>query len=389
MASAYGSLHTCKPPSSQDAKPPVLYTTESEQNRNRRSAWKLIRNIVIVALMVIWVTHGTYSFAPTFRKCNTHKTKQETHAANAQIPNRMHYVKLLDNPGSVNELSFHFMEYLSVYAAWYYWRPDTIYLHTNAVHDTISGARDGFAGKWAKLILQIPNIKILRVTVPSVAGYTLSRNLQTEVVAAAAVRDLGGVYSAFDVHALQDIQAYRHSGFPSVLAASGDTGVSHDFFMSKRDAMLVTAWEDRLEQAYALGAGSIGETILPGVVGSIMRIAPQELRLMDTMSFVTDQDNSTMSNMLYHVPETGAEDSSKKQPDSGNLKQIEFEFIDWSNTHLVQLTDPQDRKWTGNRSEYVTPRHILDRRSNFARALYPIAKILHDKGLLQLDEEFY
>jgi hypothetical protein len=267
-------------------------------------------------------------------------------------------------------------------------------LHTDAVEETITGARDGVSGRWAKQILQISNLKVVRTATPSPlrdGEYQLTLEQKTELVAATSVRDIGGIYLGFDVHALQDIQTYRFSGFPSVTSELADGHVSHDFFMSRKGAMLPTAWVDELERTYAAGGGSLSKASLPQLVHRIRRKASNELLTLDADALVSDKRSYTTSLDLFRV-----RDEEIISPPAGRYRPSnpprilkmtrENDFKDWSNTYLLQVANAHEHKWMGEEYEYITPRHILQRRSNFARALYPITKVLYDKGLINLED---
>lgn len=59
---------------------------------------------------------------------------------------------------------------MSIYSAWYYNKPDIIFIHTNATDAQIEDARRGKTGKWAKLILGLPNMKVNQEEMRTHAG---------------------------------------------------------------------------------------------------------------------------------------------------------------------------------------------------------------------------
>lgn len=76
---------------------------------------------------------------------------------------------MLRDPNS-DELAFDFGVILAVYAAWYFWHPDAIYLHTDDPDQIIRRARDGLSRKWSKLILSMPRLQVMRAISPTHAG---------------------------------------------------------------------------------------------------------------------------------------------------------------------------------------------------------------------------
>lgn len=58
---------------------------------------------------------------------------------------------------------------------------------------------------------------------------------------------------------------------------------------------------------------------------------------------------------------------------------------DWSPSYMLHAFRP---RFVPNRNGYpsITPRYVLERRSNFARAVYPVVKEMYDRGLIGFDD---
>ncbi|GAB0136199.1 hypothetical protein EsDP_00004511 [Epichloe bromicola] len=320
-------------------------------------------------------------------------------ADSATIPNQVHFVKLLQNPGSQEELSFHFTEFLSVYAAWHHWRPRALYLHTNAVEATVAGARDGLAGKWTKLLLQIPNVTVLRVQAPSEAGNGVkitSLEHKTEFVAVEAVREMGGVFMGFDVYALRDVRRFRRGSKTFVTRAWEDDAIAHDFFMSSKGSPALSQWADMLAQTYAAGSLSPSDVVLGGPWTDSLHSGPSpssSIEIMDSSAFVSDKQNMSTSVELFRARDTHhAPRPRSHRPTGRHDHEYHHHYhgsagIDWSRTYLLQVGRPHEAKWTGASLDFVAPRHLLERRSEFARVMYPVTRALQKKGLIRLIPE--
>lgn len=85
-----------------------------------------------------------------------------------RIPNIIHFTQISSDPES--PFTFDFRQCMSIYSAWYYNKPDTIFIHTNATNAQIEDARRGKTGKWAKLILGLPNMKVNQAVMRTEAG---------------------------------------------------------------------------------------------------------------------------------------------------------------------------------------------------------------------------
>ncbi|KAK4233206.1 hypothetical protein C8A03DRAFT_19665, partial [Achaetomium macrosporum] len=59
---------------------------------------------------------------------------------------------------------------------------------------------------------------------------------------------------------------------------------------------------------------------------------------------------------------------------------------DWSHTYLLHAFTPDRWQHKVPGFEHITPRYVLERRSNFARAVYPVAKVLFEQGLINVDD---
>ncbi|MBE3047339.1 hypothetical protein IMZ48_33430 [Candidatus Bathyarchaeota archaeon] len=57
---------------------------------------------------------------------------------------------------------------------------------------------------------------------------------------------------------------------------------------------------------------------------------------------------------------------------------------DWSSTYMLHAFSPRLLK--GTNFDKISPRYVLERRSNFARAVYPVAKEMYDRGLIKIED---
>ncbi|KAG5930436.1 hypothetical protein E4U42_001359 [Claviceps africana] len=345
-----------------------------------------LRILLMALFLATWLGLRRYSYPWTL-----HPLLQAAlpHAADEpDIPNRVHLVRLLDNPGSAQEFSFHFTDFLSVYAAWHHWRPHALYLHTNAVEATIAGGRDGLSGRWTKYILQVPNLTVLRVPTPTTAdnGVEISSSEhRTEFVAVQAVRDTGGVYMGFDTFALRDIRAFRNAKSPFVAHAlpgnEGLASVSHDFFMSSRGGSVVSRWADMLHRTYSPFLASPSDIIVTELTVASMARFSTSTAVMSAPAFESDK-RIVGTSAPVRLPRGGSRQRHGQDDNDGGGAET-----DWSRTFVLQISDPQGIKWTGTSFESVTPRYLLESQSEFARVMDPVTRALLEKGLIRRDDD--
>ncbi|KAH6631267.1 hypothetical protein F5144DRAFT_592320 [Chaetomium tenue] len=321
------------------------------------------------------------------------------------IPNQVHFVYIL--PNTTTNFHFQFSHFLSLYAAWHHFRPDSIHLHTNTLPTgpEITRARNGTAGKWNAHIFNttlIP-LQIHTVPVPTHAGNgqpLANMEHRSDFVRVQAVHDHGGVYLDWDVHALRDLRPLRESGFRAVAGRQLGGQINSGTFMSVKGGRMVRLWREQMHVVYTGGWTThsnevitrVGQRLVGEPGGREMLImereafAPGSWRAEDTDALfgVRGDVESNLVGYVEGVALPGYEEAFEarwERPEE--FKEWER---DWSFTYLLHAFTPD--RWSHKVAgfEHITPRYVLERRSNFARAVYPIAKIMYDKGLIGVDD---
>ncbi|KAM3508461.1 hypothetical protein MY10362_001192 [Beauveria mimosiformis] len=318
------------------------------------------------------------------------------------IPNTAHYVYILANVSG--DFSFAFSEVLSIYATSRYWRPDAIYLHTNAPAETLERARSGAAGKWTQLLFQVPNLRIATATVPTHAGSGEEIRLmehKSDFVRVQAIREHGGVYLDFDVHPLRDVRALRESGFHAVAGRQQNANVNSGVFMSKPHSRMIELWSEGMEEAFTGEWTAHSNDVLTVVCERLVAETPEVLIMErnafapgswmsgDTVRLLKVHNNETSSlDMLSpdgHLPEYDDEEpmtrwsAPKRRPEWAQ---------DWSRTYMLHAFHHNQDDFQIPGFDHITPRYILERRSNMARAVYPVARELFEQGLIGIDDPY-
>lgn len=316
------------------------------------------------------------------------------------IPNIAHFVYILSNTSDT--FDFAFSHYLSIFAASYYWNPTTIYFHTNADAASRASARDGTSGKWTQLIFNTPNLIIHSVEAPTHAGN--GHELQgmehrSDFVRVQAVHDVGGVYIDWDVHALRDLKPLRESGFSAVAGKQIEEQINSGTFLSRPESKMMRLWVQGMNEAYTGGWTTHSNAVLTQI-GRKLVAEPGEMLVLERDAFAPWSWNGDDCARLFspHQEEPSNLEGVRQgdllpEVEAGTydewttLEETSDFPRDWSNTYLLHAFDPYR---FGNHIEgfdKITPRYVLERRSNFARAVYPVAKEMYDRGLVSIDEE--
>lgn len=312
------------------------------------------------------------------------------------IPNIAHFVYLLPSPESDFDLTF--SHFLSIYAVWYHWRPDAIYLHTNTHPDSrpIQRARSGLAGRWSRLVFSVLDIKINRVVLPAPAlsGASVHKLQHAELFTRIkAVHDMGGTSVAWESHALRDIKDRRKSGFRAVVGGTPGGGLGRDALMSVRCGAFIGRW---LQEMQPTSQGDWPETDprLEAQMAQRLTEVPGEIVVLEPSAFSPCDDSADDRKMLFELHPWDEKDMSihrgrtlpppSSNQDSKSDGPAAWER-DWSSSYLLNVPRPvRGRNMVG--LDQITPRLALERRSNFARAVYPAAWEMYRAGLIDREE---
>lgn len=320
------------------------------------------------------------------------------------IPNQAHFVYIL--PDDKDNFNFQFSHFLSIYAAWYYWRPQAIFLHTNvdAARSEVARARNGTVGKWNEHIFNLFNITINTVLTPTHAGNgkeLVDMEHKSDFVRVKAVHDFGGVYIDWDVHTLRDVAPLRQSGFKAVAGRQLGGPINSGTFMSEKGGKMIKLWMTQMHEVYDGGWTTHSNDVLTKVGERLVR-EPREMLILERDAFApgswenVDTDalfgvhNDTESNLANQTYVPGMALPAYDEEFSARWDHperfLEWER-DWSRSYLLHAFSPD--RWSHKvegLEEGITPRYVLERRSNFARAVYPVAKSMYERGLIGVND---
>ncbi len=143
------------------------------------------------------------------------------------IPNFVHYVWLLKEENA--EFKLGFKVFVSVYSAHLFWKPERIYIHTDATPEAFDRAKTS-GTDWTKRILAIPGIRPNYVQAPQFTAKGVKIEAlehKADFIRVMALRDFGGVYLDTDAIPLRDIADLRGSGFANVLGGATALSMRH------------------------------------------------------------------------------------------------------------------------------------------------------------------
>ncbi|XP_044721257.1 glycosyltransferase sugar-binding domain-containing protein [Hirsutella rhossiliensis] len=356
---------------------------------------------VLFVILLIWISSpqarfssDTVSTAVSTADSTVVSTAVSTAASTAaparlqpDIPNYAHFVFLLEKPES--DFPFVFFQYLSMYAAWYYLRPDKIYLHTDAREQQIKRAREGLAGKWSKLIFEIPGLTINHVKSPTVArnGVKIQHMAhKSDFIRVEAIREFGGLYMDFDVFAIRDLRQLLTSGFESISGREPGGLMTAGAFLAQKQSKIMNMWAEQMHQVFDQGwithsnglMTRIGEQLIPD---------PRQILVLEQDAFtpVTYSPGGVESFLESHQNVPSALQDHKDGETLPFLNHYDepqgsgaMNFNKSYSVHAFRIEE------TGIE---VSPRSILERRSDIGRVLYPVVRDMYNQGVISLDEK--
>ncbi|KEY71902.1 hypothetical protein S7711_11477 [Stachybotrys chartarum IBT 7711] len=288
------------------------------------------------------------------------------------------------------DFTFNFKHFLSIYAAWLYWKPDLIYLHTNA--DTqglaLTRAREGLAGKWSKLIFTMfDNLYVNTIEAPMHTNTGKEIHVlehRSDFVRVREIYELSGVYIDFDVHALRDIRMLRESRFKAITGRQLGGQTNSGVFMSVKGGKMIKLWMHGMHAAYTGGWTTHSNEIITKFSQRLV-LEPGEMLIMERDAFAPGSWNNNDTDELFaphdDVP-SNLLDLTEESPlpiyNEGLYERRERpeDFPswarDWSSSYLLHAftADRWGHEIPG--FTHITPRYVLERRSNFARLYTPL-----------------
>ncbi|PFH58290.1 hypothetical protein XA68_13916 [Ophiocordyceps unilateralis] len=339
--------------------------------------------LIIAALFVILLTWPYHRLS-----WEAIRTRAVSLRPNKGIPNTVHFIFLLKEPD--DDFPFAFSHYLSVYSAWYYLQPSTIYLHTDAGHGQIHRARQGLAGKWAQLIMEMPGLIINRVKAPAQTNHgveIVEMAHKSDFIRVHVLHKLGGVYMDFDVFFIHDARPLLTTGFESVSGREPAGLMTAGIFFSRKRSTLLNLWMERMHQVFD-GGWTTHSNGLMTRIGEQLIQQNRKLLVLDESAFtpVTWESQGIKELLEVHDDVPSMLEHHSPGDKLALLNHYDEPLPSWAinfnksySIHAFHIEEEG-----GNP---VTPRKVLQRQSNIGRALYPIVRNMYHRGLVSLDDE--
>lgn len=346
---------------------------------------------VKIGVLVLILLSLAYFLHPSAKDATTQYL-----AIYGHIPSIVHYIYIKRDSDST--INMHFAHFLSLYASVMYIKPSKIYLYTDYNQTEIQSAIET-GNMWTrKVFTTFPNLlQINHVRVPQFAGSDVMRPIEaiqhkSDVLRWEEVSRIGGIYIDWDVVPLKSLTPLQNAGFAFVAGrqyGGAEEGgaingtINNGAFLTKPNSAL-TRLMVRGQMAAFNGAWAFNLQLLTQIAERLVSI-PNEVLILDRNAFAPTHWFQDSKDTLFKThgtasPEPITTDSTdpiiRYDTIVKNRRTRKDWEMDFSATYLLHAFGQ------GQYNEWITPKKILSRTSNYGVATWPIVKKMVADGLV-------
>ncbi|USP79034.1 Gly-transf-sug domain containing protein [Curvularia clavata] len=328
--------------------------------------------------------------------------KSSESSAHDAIPNIVHYVQIKKDANSV--LRFPFSSFLTICAAVLYIKPTEIYIHTDFNQSEIKTASMN-GDRWTRAVVNTFSdiINWNQVHVPNFAGQNADQPIsaiqhRSDFIRWEAIAKIGGIYMDWDVVPLRPLTPLLNAGFAFVggrhYGGAGETSgingtINNGVFMTKPNSTMARIVVREQHAGFNGAWGSNLQSMTK--IAELLVPASNEVLILDRTAFAPTHWFLDSTDPLF-IPNDGkpspvpdvinSTDPMELYENAVNNRRRRAEWeMDFSSTYMLHAFA------LGNYQQYVNPKIIMSRTSNFGIATYDVVKHMVDLGYINGDEE--
>jgi hypothetical protein len=308
----------------------------------------------------------------------------------ASIPNIVHFVHITHAHATSRPLEFDFYQFIAIYSAYYYLRPDTIYIHTNTDPKVVKRAKHS-PNKWTRIVANLPPVLFNYEYSPNetTSGKPISKlPNQSDFVRTRVMQKWGGIYLDEDAYIIKDLGVLRRAGYRNVVGRQYLGSIACGMWLSVPGSDLVTAYH-ALQDIVFNGTWSTHSVDLFNRVALEYSGRDQEVLILEQDAFFPLGWNSEHFDTLYQVHMHEYTEPSSPSNVASFIQSFKMDLPttwvrDWRNSYAVHGFNSGLHKYKAYFGVYggITVEYVLARKSNFARAVYPAVKHAMDNGII-------
>ena len=211
----------------------------------------------------------------------------------------------------------------------------------------------------------------------------------------------GGIYMDEDIYVLKDLSDLRYSGFHNVVGKEWHGLINNGMILSVPESELITAFNALQDRVFDGGWSTHGVELLSRIVSQFAMREYQVLILEQSAFFPLDWDKGIDVLYKMHEDDGGPEpETPLENADPFNVTTFiqSFQYgkpraswhYDWRTSYAVHGWNHnlwETRNLFGKYGRGVrgiTLGYVLERNSNFARAVYPAVKHALENGVIKI-----
>ncbi|KAJ8109852.1 hypothetical protein OPT61_g7155 [Boeremia exigua] len=324
---------------------------------------------------------------------------------NDPIPSVVHYVYIKRDADSV--ITFPFASFLTLYASVMYIKPTQIYIHTDYNENEIEIASTK-GDRWTRAVINtFPDIlRWNHISVPNFAGPNENQRInaiqhKSDFIRWDTIARIGGVYLDWDVVPLKPLTPLQNAGFAFVAGrqyggehedGSVNGTINNGAFLTKPNStmarIIVREQHSGFNGAWASNLHSM-TTIAEHLV-----TIPNEVLILDRNSFAPTHwfPDSALGTDALFKPNSGRPSPEPLFANTTDPMELYENIVlnrrrrsdwemDFSSTYLLHAFS------MARYYDYINPKTILSRTSNFGIATYDVVTKMRADGLISGEED--
>lgn len=313
---------------------------------------KLLKIVGLSLIILLFLI----AFSVILEKSKTvlhHRKNQVQHYET--IPNTVHFIFI---PSKDNdELTLH--DFIALYSAFYYLKSPKIYLHTTRPLQEHS--------LFAAAVLNIPtlSVNIVDPITTTLDGKQIEKLAHlSDFLRVKILYEFGGVYCDLDAVILKDVEPLRKLGFRTILGRQIDGMIATGLMMAVPGSELIRTFRDKMHRSFKPDSWSGHSVGLLTEIGAELATEDWELLVLPQNAFFPVDWSANGIKLLFDDEAT---------------------TMDW-NLSFALHGFRTGIQWGGNWDAYaaLSAEKLLQRKSNYARAVYPALKSAVDNNIIQL-----
>ena len=316
------------------------------------------------------------------------------------IPNIVHFVHLVGSEQTTT-LELPFRQFIAIYSAWYYLKPENIFIHTDIEDDLIEYKIKNTKSPYTRAIAKLPGVqfKYHKAITETSTGNTIHELPdQSDFVRTDVLEQYGGIYLDDDAYVLRDLAPLRNLAYQNIVGRQGGGQIC--------PAVLLAAPHNKMMSAYHALQDSIFDGESQTHATKLLTTLVRDFQAPDGQVLILDKETffpfSWMHDdlvTLYGVNEEPSLEVVNNRPTENLTDFVENFHLDgpdtwkrdWSLSYVLHgwttsltrnLERLEQEDVFGEFQEGITLDYVLAGRSNFALAVRPAIRHAVDTGVL-------